>query len=50
LPSASVGSWVGGRKAELHAELEALVDEHNTAEDGEETRIEAAYLRVTVMV
>jgi ubiquinone/menaquinone biosynthesis C-methylase UbiE len=39
-----------GREAELHAELEALVDEHNTAEGGEGTRIEAAYLRVTVMV
>ena len=39
-----------GREAELHAELEALVDEHNTAESGEGTRIEAAYLRVTVMV
>jgi SAM-dependent methyltransferase len=39
-----------GREAELHAELEALVDEHNTAEGGEGTRIEAAYLRVTVAV
>jgi len=38
-----------GREAELHAELQALVDEHNTAE-GEGTRIEAAYLRVTVAV
>lgn len=39
-----------GREAELHGELEELVDEHNTAESGEGTRIEAAYLRVTVMV
>jgi SAM-dependent methyltransferase len=39
-----------GREAELHAELQALVDEHNTAPSGEGTRIEAAYLRVTVAV
>jgi SAM-dependent methyltransferase len=39
-----------GREAELHGELEALVNEHNTAESSEGTRIEAAYLRVTVMV
>jgi len=39
-----------GREAELHAELEALVHEHNTAESGAGTRIEAAYLRVTVAV
>ena len=39
-----------GREAELHGELEALVNEHNTAENGEGTRIEAAYLRVTVIV
>jgi SAM-dependent methyltransferase len=39
-----------GREAELHGELEALVDEHNTAADPEATRIEAAYLRVTVSV
>jgi SAM-dependent methyltransferase len=39
-----------GREAELHSELEALVDEHNTEESDERTRIEAAYLRVTVMV
>ena len=38
-----------GREVDLHRELEALVDEHNTAEDGEGTRIEAAYLRVTAM-
>lgn len=37
-----------GREAELHDELQALVDEHNTAGEGEGTRIEAAYLRVTV--
>ena len=39
-----------GREAELHAELEALVNEHNTAGSGAGTRIEAAYLRVTVAV
>jgi SAM-dependent methyltransferase len=39
-----------GREAELHAELEALVNEHNSAEGGQGTRIEPAYLRVTVMV
>jgi hypothetical protein len=33
-----------------HAELKALVDEHTTAESGVGTRIEAAYLRVAVMV
>jgi SAM-dependent methyltransferase len=37
-----------GREVDLHRELEALVDEHNKA-DGEGTRIEAAYLRVTAM-
>ncbi len=39
-----------GREAELHSELEALVTEHNAAEPGQGTSIEAAYLRVTVMV
>jgi len=39
-----------GRDAELHSELEALVNEHNTAAAGEGTSIEAAYLRVTVVV
>ena len=39
-----------GREAELHEELEALVNEHNSVEDGDGTRIEAAYLRVTVTV
>ena len=39
-----------GREAELHAGLEALVHEHNTAESGAGTRIEAAYLRVTAAV
>src|SRR5438046_2223228 len=39
-----------GREAELHAELEALVNEHNTAGSGAGTRIEAAYLRATVDV
>jgi SAM-dependent methyltransferase len=39
-----------GREAELHSELEALVNQHNTAESGQGTRIEPAYLRVTVMV
>jgi SAM-dependent methyltransferase len=39
-----------GRDAELHGELLALANEHNTAENDEGTRIEAAYLRVTIMV
>ncbi|HKU56107.1 MAG TPA: class I SAM-dependent methyltransferase [Gaiellaceae bacterium] len=39
-----------GRAAELHAELLALVNEHNTADSDDRTRIEAAYLRVTVNV
>ena len=37
-----------GREAELHAELEALVNEHNTAGRGEEPTIPATFLRVTV--
>jgi SAM-dependent methyltransferase len=39
-----------GREAELHDELEALVNEHNTAANDETTRIEPAYLLVTVTV
>jgi SAM-dependent methyltransferase len=39
-----------GREAELHAELEALVNEHNTAGEGERTTIPARFLRVTVAV
>jgi SAM-dependent methyltransferase len=39
-----------GREAELHGELEALVNAQNTVERGAGTRIEAAYLRVTVTV
>jgi len=35
-----------GREAELHAELTALFNEHNTSEDG--TSIPATFLRVTV--
>jgi SAM-dependent methyltransferase len=37
-----------GREAELHAELEALVNEHNTAGEGEGTTIPATFLRVAV--
>ena len=37
-----------GREAELHAELEALINEHNTAARGEGTTIPATFLRVTV--
>ena len=37
-----------GREAELHAELEALVNEHNTAGQPEGTTIPATFLRVTV--
>lgn len=39
-----------GREDELHAELDALVNEHNTAASGETTRIAARFLRVTVTV
>src|SRR3954470_6559498 len=39
-----------GREAELHAELEALINEHNTAAEGEGTTIPATFLRVTVAV
>jgi SAM-dependent methyltransferase len=37
-----------GREAELHAELDALFNEHNAAPEGEGTSIPATYLRVTV--
>jgi SAM-dependent methyltransferase len=46
--NAYAAAAAGGREAELHAELEALVNEHNTAEEGEGTRIPATFLRVTV--
>jgi SAM-dependent methyltransferase len=39
-----------GREAELHAELEALINEHDTAGDGEGTTIPATFLCVTVAV
>ena len=39
-----------GREAELHAELEALVREHNTSERDDVTIIPATFLRVTVRV
>jgi SAM-dependent methyltransferase len=39
-----------GREAELHAELEALVGEHNTSERDDITIIPARFLRVTVQV
>ena len=48
--NAYAAAAASGREAELHAKLEALINEHNTAESGAGTRIEAAYLRVTVMV
>jgi len=48
--NAYTAAAANGREAELHGELGALVNEHNSAEEGEGTRIEAAYLRVTVMV
>jgi len=37
-----------GREAELHAELEALFNEHN--QGGDSTSIPATFLRVTVAV
>jgi SAM-dependent methyltransferase len=39
-----------GREAELHAELEALVDEHNSSDRDDVTIIPARFLRVTVSV
>jgi hypothetical protein len=48
--NACAAAAADGREAELHAELQALVEEHNSAADGEGTTIEAAYLRVTVVV
>jgi len=48
--NAYAGARADGREADLHAELLDLVNEHNTAASGDGTRIEAAYLRVTVMV
>jgi SAM-dependent methyltransferase len=48
--NAYAAAAAAGREAELHGELEALVDEHNTAASGEGTRIEAAFARVTVTV
>jgi SAM-dependent methyltransferase len=46
--NAYAAAAAGGREAELHAELEALVNEHNTAGRGEGTTIPATFLRVTV--
>lgn len=48
--NAYAAAAAGGREAELHAELEALVEDHNTAAPGEGTSIEAAFLRVTAVV
>jgi SAM-dependent methyltransferase len=48
--NAYAAAAANGKENELHAELEALVDEHNTAEEGQGTSIAAAYLRVTVLV
>jgi SAM-dependent methyltransferase len=48
--NAYAAAAANGREAELHAELEALVDEHNTAGEGEGTTIPATFLRVTVAV
>jgi hypothetical protein len=48
--NAYAAAAANGREAELHAELTELVNEHNTAESGEGTSIEAAYLQATVAV
>jgi SAM-dependent methyltransferase len=48
--SAYAAAAADGREAELHAELEALINEHNTAGSGEGTTIPATFLRVTVAV
>ena len=39
-----------GREDELHAELDALVHEHNSSGSDETTEVDAAFLRVTVNV
>jgi SAM-dependent methyltransferase len=39
-----------GREAELHAELDALINEHNSSDRDDVTIIPAAFLRVTVNV
>ena len=39
-----------GREADLHAELDALFNEHNTSPNAGETSIPATFLRVTVNV
>jgi SAM-dependent methyltransferase len=46
--TAYAAAAAASRDAELHAELEALVNEHNTAGTGEGTTIPATFLRVTV--
>ena len=44
--NAFAAAAANGREAELHAELEALFNEHNTSEEA--TSIPATFLRVTV--
>jgi hypothetical protein len=40
----------GGREDELHAELDALINEKNTSGNSDVTIIPATFLRVTVVV
>jgi SAM-dependent methyltransferase len=48
--NAYAAAAAGAREDELHAELDALFNEQNTAPDGAGTRIPATFLRVTVTV
>jgi hypothetical protein len=48
--NAYAAAAAAGREAELHAELEALVHEHNVSGREDVTTIPAAFLRVTVEV
>jgi SAM-dependent methyltransferase len=48
--NAYAAAAAAGREEELHAELDALINEHNIAADGEGTRIAATFLLVTVTV
>jgi len=48
--SAYAAAAADGREAELHAELEALVAEHNTSARPDRTSIAATFLRATVSV
>lgn len=48
--NAYAAAAASGREAELHAELEALVEEQNASSNDDETVIPAVFLQVTVSV